>query len=50
MRTETVNLVTDPMTVNVRALPPAPADFSGLVGDFTVESSVSATRWRSASR
>ncbi len=43
MRTETVNLVTDPITVTARALPPAPAGFSGLVGEFKVSSSLSST-------
>ena len=44
MRTETVNLVTDPITVTARALPPAPAGFSGLVGEFKVSSSLSSTK------
>jgi hypothetical protein len=44
MRTETVNLVTDPITVTARELPPAPAGFSGLVGEYEVSSSVSATK------
>jgi hypothetical protein len=43
MRTETVNLVTEPITVTARALPPAPAGFSGLVGEFKVTSSLSST-------
>ncbi len=51
MRTETVNLVTEPITVTARALPPAPAGFSGLVGDFTVTSLAEPdARWRPASR
>jgi hypothetical protein len=44
MRTETVNLVTDAITVSARELPPAPAGFSGLVGDYEVSSSVSAAK------
>jgi hypothetical protein len=44
MRAETVTLVTDPITVTARALPPPPAEFCGLVGDFAVKSSLSATR------
>ena len=41
IRTETVNLVTEPITVTARALPPPPAGFSGLVGQFKVTSSLS---------
>jgi hypothetical protein len=44
MRTESVNLVTEPVTVTARALPPPPPGFSGLVGDFEVEASLSSTR------
>jgi len=44
MRTETVHLSTAPITVNVRALPAAPDGFSGLVGSFDVDASLSSTR------
>jgi hypothetical protein len=44
MRTESLSLATEPLSVTARALPPAPADFSGLVGDFTIDASVSATQ------
>jgi len=43
LRTQTQILSTDPIEVEVRALPRAPAGFSGLVGNFTVDSKVSAT-------
>ncbi|HVR30358.1 MAG TPA: BatD family protein [Thermoanaerobaculia bacterium] len=43
LRTESHVLVTEPLTIEVRALPPAPAAFSGLVGTFAIESSVSVT-------
>jgi hypothetical protein len=43
LRTESQVLVTEPLGVEVRPLPPAPADFSGLVGSFTIASTLSAT-------
>ena len=43
MRTESVTLSTEPITVTARELPGAPAGFSGLVGEFSVKASVSAT-------
>jgi hypothetical protein len=44
MRTETVTLATEAITVTARPLPPAPDGFSGLVGEYRVSSSLSATR------
>ena len=40
-RWETKYLVTEPLTLNVRPLPPAPAGWNGLVGDFNIEASLS---------
>ena len=40
-RWETKYLVTEPVTLNVRPLPPAPAGWNGLVGDFDISASLS---------
>ena len=40
-RWETKYLVTEPVTLNVRPLPPPPAGWNGLVGDFDISASLS---------
>lgn len=39
-RMKVKNLATEPLTINVRELPPPPDNFTGLVGYFTLESSM----------
>lgn len=41
MQTQTKSLATEPITLRVRELPPPPAGFSGLVGEFELRSSIS---------
>lgn len=43
VRTLRTKVTSQPVTVNVRDLPPAPADFYGGVGNFTVSSEISDT-------
>lgn len=43
MQRHDYDLETEPIVINVRPLPPPPPEFSGSVGDFTFEASVSRT-------